>query len=458
MCQGAKSLLGVRLKFLKYFLAVQIFTLVSEAGSSYIQPPTPPVYETCGTVQDWNGNQIPEPACTSRNNQKKRDYDYAVNSYNRAQNMINNDSTGANKPTEPKYETCDFQDYSCQMRNSKLRTEYDRQMQAYTITQNEQEAARQQQTAEQQRMATVNNVTTTGLLNEIENKNKDAQGTYQMAAQACGVVSQVFSAKFAASCSGGLTCQYQYLAGAVAFNMLQGIGGRQAGEHAASGLSACNSFNSVSSSQKDCTPTQVITDPQAIMNNFDSNGKCTGDPKACQAVLDGLNGTGFTPKQAKDIVTKGGKQPFKVNPDGSVTTPDGKTYSAKDFASEEAMRAAGLSAGDAKTLAGLLKGSPLAAASADLEKMNADAKLKESSLNAGFGSNGSGSSSDSRTLGSDGLNKLGNKDDGKNRKPATAGLVKNFNGESIGVAGEDIFVMMNRRYKLKVSQDSFIGQ
>ena len=451
------------MRFIKYFLISQAVVLLSYAGSSYIQPPSRPVYETCKMVTGWNDTQVPDPACTSRNGQKKRDYDYAVNTYNRSQNMVNNTSTGANKPVEPNYESCQQEDYACGYRNSKLRNEYNLQMQSYNRVQNEQAAAAQAQTAEQQRMATVNNTTTTGMFNEIEGKNRSAQQIYQIASQACGAVSTAYSAAYAASCARMGGCEQPHLTKAIAFQILSAIGGRQAGEHAASGLSACNSYNSVYSSQKDCTPSPVVTDPSVVLgNNFDPNGKCTGDPKICKDITDKLP-AGVTIKDVKDALAKKNPLPYKVNPDGSVTTKDGKTYSAKDFASEDAMRAAGLSAADAKTLAGMLKGNALAAAGTDLEKLNEADKLKNSGLNSGLASGfGSGSDSNSKTgemndLGNGG--KLGNKDDFKNRKPAaTTGLVKNFNGESIGVAGEDIFIMMNRRYKLKTSQDSFIGK
>jgi hypothetical protein len=46
----------------------------------------------------------------------------------------------------------------------------------------------------------------------------------------------------------------------------------------------------------------------------------------------------------------------------------------------------------------------------------------------------------------------------KARKPAqVSGLTKNFNGDPIGVAGDSIFMMMSRRYKLKSNQKSFLG-
>jgi hypothetical protein len=41
------------------------------------------------------------------------------------------------------------------------------------------------------------------------------------------------------------------------------------------------------------------------------------------------------------------------------------------------------------------------------------------------------------------------------RKPSSAGLIKDFHGDMIGAAGDDIFTMMNRRYQLKNEQDTF---
>ena len=45
------------------------------------------------------------------------------------------------------------------------------------------------------------------------------------------------------------------------------------------------------------------------------------------------------------------------------------------------------------------------------------------------------------------------------RDPSSlAGMQKNYNGEPIGVAADSIFLMMNRRYKVKESQESFFNE
>lgn len=451
------------MKHLILLLAIHAFCLHSFAQSNRIKPPERPQYETCGSTLNAEGQPVPDYSCLNRNKIKERDYNYAVNSYNRAQNMISSDSTFAKKPVEPKYAECQFDDGVCNSQNTRLRNEYNLQMQSYNrVIENQTAANNQKMSDEQKRFATVNNTTTTGLFNEIERTNKEAQDKYNIASQMSGVVSQGFSAAFGASCATG--CEYGLLAASVAFSVLQGIGGQQSAEHGDSAFSACNSFNSTSSSSRTCEVTPVVTDPSVVLDkNFDSNGNCKGDANICQTIKDNLP-PGVSVKDVRDRIAKNLPPGFKKNPDGSYTLPNGKTYKQSDFASEEAMRAAGMSAADAKMLAGLMgKNNPLAKAGTDLQGLN---DLDKSNLATGIGSSsngfgGSGSSNSGLGLGSADGGKLGVKsglDKDKNRKPAAEGLIRNFNGESIGVAGEDIFIMMNRRYKLKTAQDSFIGQ
>jgi len=47
--------------------------------------------------------------------------------------------------------------------------------------------------------------------------------------------------------------------------------------------------------------------------------------------------------------------------------------------------------------------------------------------------------------------------DVEDRKPSSEGLAREYNGEMIGVAGDDIFLMMNKRYKIKNDHDTFIS-
>ncbi len=140
-----------------------------------------------------------------------------------------------------------------------------------------------------------------------------------------------------------------------------------------------------------------------------------------------------------------------------------KTYKTSDFSSPEAMAAAGFPKG---MIDGAL------AANAEAEK-KALAKLEKVKIGAATGENGyaeggggggggagGGSTGDSVAGGST-YGATGNgagKSAASNRDPAAfQGMSKDFNGEPIGVSEDSIFNMMNRRYKVKQSQDSFFS-
>lgn len=138
---------------------------------------------------------------------------------------------------------------------------------------------------------------------------------------------------------------------------------------------------------------------------------------------------------------------------GKITTADGKTYSAQDFSSPAAMAAAGFSPDQIAQAMGV----------SDKVNKKVEEKLKLGAMTAanGYDDGGSGGGGGSTAVsgaggdgggagGSGGLGALA-------RGPAqVAGMSKNFNGEPIGVAGDSIFAMMNRRYQVKEKQNSFI--
>ena len=150
-----------------------------------------------------------------------------------------------------------------------------------------------------------------------------------------------------------------------------------------------------------------------------------------------------------------GNAPIKLDAKGNVVTKDGKTYSADAINSVEGLKSMGFNEKDAKKLL------------ANMAKLNEDAGLSdEKSGLSGIGDLPEMTEDASAASANAGTENLGNGDadgssieiGGGKRKTASAeGLARNFNGELIGVAGDDIFKMMNRRYQLKSNQDTFIN-
>lgn len=140
-----------------------------------------------------------------------------------------------------------------------------------------------------------------------------------------------------------------------------------------------------------------------------------------------------------------------------------KKYKVTDFASPDSMAAAGFSKG-------AIDGAMAMAAQVEkraadkLEKLKIGALTNASGFDEGGGGKGLAGGSDdtagggnSYGLGSSEGSLLAGKA-GLGRDPSSlAGMQKNYNGDPIGVAADDIFNMMNRRYKTKESQDSFFS-
>ncbi|WP_415061687.1 hypothetical protein [Bdellovibrio sp.] len=142
---------------------------------------------------------------------------------------------------------------------------------------------------------------------------------------------------------------------------------------------------------------------------------------------------------------------------GTIKTPDGKTYKVSDFASTGAMSAAGLPQGAIDSAMDYAK---KLSKKAEEKAIKLGALTTASGFDEGGGSGGSGmgsgpssedGSSSSLASAGSGLGKVG-----LDRDPSSlAGMQKNYNGEPIGVAADSIFLMMTRRYKVKESQESF---
>lgn len=141
-----------------------------------------------------------------------------------------------------------------------------------------------------------------------------------------------------------------------------------------------------------------------------------------------------------------------LNRKNGTINAGGKSYKISDFSSPGAMAAAGIPKGAIDGLMSYASAVEKKAA----EKME---KLKLGSMTASTGyEDGGGSGGDSGSVSDDGSAPVVAEGAavGSGRDPSSlAGMQKNYNGEPIGVAADSIFLMMNRRYKVKESQESF---
>lgn len=134
---------------------------------------------------------------------------------------------------------------------------------------------------------------------------------------------------------------------------------------------------------------------------------------------------------------------------GKFTMPNGKSFSTSDVMNPNAMANAGVSPSEYKSAMDMAKAA---------EKKAADSVEKMGALTAanGFDSGGSGGGSASSKL-PPSLDEAGIPGAPMKREPTSvAGMVKNYNGEMIGVSGDNIFEMMARRYREKASKDNFL--
>ncbi len=145
---------------------------------------------------------------------------------------------------------------------------------------------------------------------------------------------------------------------------------------------------------------------------------------------------------------------------GTIKIND-KTYKTSDFASAESMAAAGFPKG-------MIDGAMQANADAEKKALAKMSKIGASTTENGYAEGGSGgadasggdsSGSSGSGGGGSALASAGGAGKGSlGRDPAAFnGMSKNFNGNPIGVAADDIFNMMTRRYKFKGNQDSFFN-
>jgi hypothetical protein len=139
------------------------------------------------------------------------------------------------------------------------------------------------------------------------------------------------------------------------------------------------------------------------------------------------------------------KKGFKVDPKtGTLTDPKGKSHDLSSLGSGKAMADQGLiGAGD------------IAAADAEIKKLQDKMKVVSMGIGGG-GGGGSGSKGNSYAY-EDPYKSLFAKE--KAKAGTNAGMTRTLaSGESIGSQGDDIFQMITRRYQQKADEKIFVGQ
>ena len=345
-----------------------------------------------------------------------------------------NTSTATTQPTN--YKNYDYKTATTEMNNYKngVVTEQIKQQQATSLKEN----------------AAVHLAAETS-----QDENQKGSQIYQIAAAACELASGAFMTKYGASCTP--KCNEAFLATSIFFAGAAKAASSQADSNSDVAHRSCLTAAQFSTKDSNCGPAPTPFKPSdVITKTFDQNGNCIGSQLDCDNLSKNLPpGTSIKDMMNGLKTITSGKGPYKINPDGSITSKDGKKYTVDNFSNENAMIAAGFSAADAKFAAANLKkikdsiNNDLSAASLLAKKNSGPNSYSD---NTGTASNKSGSS----PLTPNGSTaKLIND---KERSLASAeGLVRDFNGEAIGISNDDIFRMMNRRYKLKASQDNFIA-
>ncbi|AZZ38091.1 hypothetical protein CIK05_15210 [Bdellovibrio sp. qaytius] len=435
---------------------------------------------------NWNsdsGGQRPmvdDPACVAENNNRANARANVAVIKNDAARITTGDGTQTLAPKAPLY-TCgsitnvhstEFQ--TCQNNYNAQNAQYQKDLQVYNITGSAHGDL--QNAAELKAIEDQKNKTATATLAEIKDKNDQGKKSYDKTSaitKALGIAALMKGTACASSCPYGCCpAAPGYFALAAAMFLLSSKAKKQAGEHAASAQNACESLNQLSSQASSCAPppsvngsgtgsTTISYDPvtgKCLPEGSEECKQLPGVTASAPNVKDALKTSGFASGKNMD-------DQYKLLSDGSVQMKNGKVFKDGDFKDANALMAAGLSASAAK---GVMDS--LAQASGGLAGLSSDAK---SGKKDGTGISGAlggadgatsvvdvnrGQNSDKKYGDDLGADKKNGKKFDEDRKPSSEGLAKEFNGELIGVAGDDIFLMMNRRYKLKSEQDSFIAQ
>ncbi|MFN3454760.1 MAG: hypothetical protein ACK41T_07340 [Pseudobdellovibrio sp.] len=426
-------------------------------------------YEQCQQVKVGNLS-YPDPACVKRNQEiSKVKSDLQSGQYQQYEKDFVDKA-----PEKPVYKTCAQYDYQCTNENIKIQQQYNRDVADYNEAKNGHGGGIDKVNADNINATEVNSLanqkdtSAAGTMKETENKSKRGQQIFTALATgfgAAGAAKMIQGAACSAQCAGfggGCCAMTPVLIGAgVALYTLMNKAKTQSNHLGNLASQACLANSQLSSNGNASSCQQSSTTGQQTAVYDSGTGACTpADSDACK-ILPSI-GTGGVVTNNKDgtngMIGTDPKSLYTLLPDGSVKTKNGKIYKPSDFENEKSMMAAGFTAAQAKELNNMLYGKDGIVTKADLNVKEA-LKGLDTPSGGGFDLSGGtnvvnvdGGLDSGKTYG----DKLGEAKKEIERAPSSQGLSKEFNGELIGVPGDDIFLMINRRYKLKSEQDSFI--
>lgn len=436
------SLFGGKMMRIKYVLVVLVgLTSVFASAQDYSTRPV--------------NNCVYRGGLDSAYQQCTQAYNTAITNYN----TFHSTTTGLQAPRAPNYSSCNrtdsttgavSQDGTCRQQ---LDSTYQQQLQTYNeVKRIEAESQRRQQIEQQQAEAARQ------AAQQAQSANKKAGSQYGVA--------QIFTAVASVVAFSMCGPQNPGACAVGAFMAAQSLmAGTQKASHATGAYQSCMTGNSYGASQANCGSSPAPFNPTGFPNNtepplntlVDANGNCTASVELCNDLRSGL-----PPGTTLNDLARGlsnfasAKPPAKVDANGNILTKDGKKFGPGSLDDLSDLKAAGLSGDQAAALlAAAGKAGTLGDGAAGTAKANG---LDSLSGLDGLGEDSAGKSAAAGGAGNGSADGSEFDADKNKRKIAAAeGLAKDFNGELIGVAGDDIFKMMNRRYVLKVKQDSFMA-
>ncbi len=167
--------------------------------------------------------------------------------------------------------------------------------------------------------------------------------------------------------------------------------------------------------------------------------------------------------QAADALQNLANLGYTTNPDGSVSGPNGASYSASDYSSLDGLTGQGMSAEAAQGVLdkmNSIKNTALEETGVDAESgvMTGTAIAATKGTSSGslseYGA-GSGANSGNKYIEEIEYRKKKSKKTGRLPASQAADLSKNFNGDPIGIGMANLFLIVHKKYKQKKTEKEF---